>query len=153
MALGMVNSIVSGRKSLYRISKDFEFSAAHHLEGLPPEHQCARVHGHNYTVRLILEADVLNEVGFVRDYGELDQFKDWLKLSFDHRDINDTVGFVGNPTAENLAHAIYEVAATLYPELAGVGVSETSKTWAYFYPGVVSMAGPPDEELEAEGRK
>jgi 6-pyruvoyltetrahydropterin/6-carboxytetrahydropterin synthase len=137
---------------MFRISKDFEFSAAHHLEGLPPEHQCARVHGHNYTVRLILEADNLNGVGFVRDYGELDQFRDWLKNAFDHRDINDAE-FVGNPTAENMARAIYEVTATLFPELAGVGVSETHKTWAYFYPGVVSMTEPPDEGLELEGRK
>src|SRR5215468_9371730 len=34
----------------YTISKFFEFSAAHHLTGLPDDHPCSRVHGHNYVV-------------------------------------------------------------------------------------------------------
>jgi len=42
----------------FTISKDFEFSAAHHLEGLDPEHPCSRVHGHNYVVRLELTGPV-----------------------------------------------------------------------------------------------
>ncbi|HUM68046.1 MAG TPA: 6-carboxytetrahydropterin synthase, partial [Chloroflexota bacterium] len=39
---------------MYTISKQFHFSASHQLNGLPLEHQCARLHGHNYEVELIL---------------------------------------------------------------------------------------------------
>jgi 6-pyruvoyltetrahydropterin/6-carboxytetrahydropterin synthase len=93
------------------------------------------MHGHNYTVRLVLESQGLNKVGFVRDYRELDKFKKWLDLNFDHELINELEQFVGNPTAENMAHAIYEVAVNMYPEVTAVGVSETPKTWAWWMPG------------------
>ncbi len=62
----------------YTITKEFAFSASHQLEGLPPEHQCARLHGHNYKVVVVLESDNLNGVGFVRDYGELKQVKEYI---------------------------------------------------------------------------
>jgi 6-pyruvoyl-tetrahydropterin synthase len=41
----------------YTISKEFAFSAAHHLNGLPPSHPCSRVHGHNYVVRVVLRRE------------------------------------------------------------------------------------------------
>jgi 6-pyruvoyltetrahydropterin/6-carboxytetrahydropterin synthase len=124
---------------VYRIEKTFSFSSAHFLVGLPEDHPCSRMHGHNYEVKLVLEADGLNEVGFVRDYRELDKFKHWLDLNFDHQDINELDQFVGNPTAENMAQAIYEVAITMYPEVAAVGLSETPKTWAWWTPGKLSV--------------
>jgi 6-pyruvoyltetrahydropterin/6-carboxytetrahydropterin synthase len=116
---------------VYQITKEFTFSAAHHLVGLPETHQCARVHGHNYRVRVILADRKLNEVGFVRDYGELDPIREWLKNSFDHRDLNKVLIGV-NPTAENLAYEIYDRWKDDFPELQGVGVSETENTWAYY---------------------
>jgi 6-pyruvoyltetrahydropterin/6-carboxytetrahydropterin synthase len=120
---------------VYRIDKTFTFSAAHFLHGLPPDHPCSRMHGHNYIVKLILEADVLNEVGFVRDYRELDKFKGWLDTNFDHQLINDLEQHMGGqPTAEIMAQSIFEVAANLYPEVVAVGVSETEKTWAWYMP-------------------
>ena len=75
----------------FRICKDFEFSASHHLEGLPARHQCARLHGHNYVVRVQLEAPLLDEVGFVFDYGELRDFKAWIDATVDHRDLNEVL--------------------------------------------------------------
>lgn len=35
---------------MFRIRKEFHFSASHQLTHLPPDHQCARLHGHNYIV-------------------------------------------------------------------------------------------------------
>ncbi len=117
----------------YRISKNFTFSAAHHLPQLPPNHKCHRPHGHNYRVRLELEGE-LDERGFVVDYAELDAFGDWLMRSFDHRDLNDELSYP--PTAEHLARECYtraciELGAAL---VARVGVSETEKTWAWYEP-------------------
>lgn len=39
---------------MFRITKEFHFSASHQLTGLPEDHQCARLHGHNYIVEVEL---------------------------------------------------------------------------------------------------
>lgn len=45
---------------MYLIAKQFSFSASHRLDGLDPSHPCGRDHGHNYTVRVALAADELD---------------------------------------------------------------------------------------------
>ena len=60
---------------MYRITKEFHFSASHQLSHLPDNHQCARLHGHNYIVIVELASKTLNAEGFVRDYGELKALK------------------------------------------------------------------------------
>ena len=122
-----------GWDQLFSISKQFDFSAAHYLVGLPEDHPCSRLHGHNYSIKVVLESPLLDMVGFVRDYRELDTLKQWLDRMFDHRCLNGVLDNL-NPTAENLAYFIYTYAQTLYPEVHAVGVSETPKTWAWFTP-------------------
>jgi 6-pyruvoyltetrahydropterin/6-carboxytetrahydropterin synthase len=95
------------------------------------EHKCGRLHGHSYEVELFLESPALDPVGFVRDYGELAPFKEWLDKSFDHRLINE---IISQPTAENMAQFIYNRAITIYPEVTAVRVSETRNTSAWFAP-------------------
>ena len=118
----------------FRITKKFEFSASHRLDGLVPEHQCARMHGHNYVIELELGADDANllPVGFVRDYGDLSAFKEWLDKHLDHRHLNDVMD--KNPTAENMAAWVYTTWSLEFPELTCVRVSETPKTWAEYRP-------------------
>ena len=41
---------------MYTIAKQFTFSASHQLDHLPEDHQCARLHGHNYVVEIVLSA-------------------------------------------------------------------------------------------------
>jgi 6-pyruvoyltetrahydropterin/6-carboxytetrahydropterin synthase len=114
---------------LYTIAKKFTFSASHQLRFLPADHPCSRLHGHNYTVEIELASKSLDEVGFVVDYRALDQFKKWLDDTFDHKHINDVVGF--NPTAENLARAFHGTAASMFgPVVTAVRVQETDKTVA-----------------------
>ncbi|WP_405709708.1 MULTISPECIES: 6-pyruvoyl trahydropterin synthase family protein [unclassified Streptomyces] len=117
------------------ITKEFHFSASHRLAGLPPDHQCGRLHGHNYIVVLELSArpDQLTGPGFVRDYGELSVFKKWLDDTIDHRHLNDVLPDL-NPTAEHLAMWIHRTWAPDLPELTAVRVSETPKTWATYRP-------------------
>lgn len=87
---------------MFRITKEFHFSASHQLTGLPEDHQCARLHGHNYIVEVELSASDLNEHGFVRDYHELAPFKRYIDDCFDHRHLNDVLGH-DQSTAETLA--------------------------------------------------
>ncbi|KAA6212328.1 6-carboxytetrahydropterin synthase [Streptomyces albofaciens JCM 4342] len=117
----------------FRISKEFHFSASHRLDHLDEGHPCSRMHGHNYVVELELSADgdALTKAGFVRDYGELSAFKQWLDAELDHRHLNDAVDGL-NPSAENLARWIHEKWRTDLPELTAVRVSETDKTWAEY---------------------
>lgn len=116
---------------MYRITKDFAFSASHVLTGLSPGHQCARLHGHNYVVRLMLTSDFLDATGFVWDYGRLDPFKRIVD-ELDHRHLNDLFPNF-NPTAENLASWLLAEARRYMPDapVVAVGVSETPKTWAW----------------------
>ena len=69
---------------MFRISKEFHFSASHQLHGLPEGHQCARLHGHNYIIRVTLASETLNEVGFVQDYGDLKPIGKWIDETLDH---------------------------------------------------------------------
>ena len=115
---------------MYQIRKQFAFSASHQLTGLPDDHQCARLHGHNYIVEIVLESLILNEVGFVRDFGELKAIKDWLDEMFDHKHLNDVLLF--NPTSECLAEFIYAHWYSKFLGLKEVRVSETPTSWASF---------------------
>lgn len=115
---------------MYIISKEFHFSASHILSGLPEGHQCGRMHGHNYVIVLFLKSDTLNITGFVQDYGELKEVKEWIDETLDHRHLNDALPF--NPTAENMAKHIYTYFKGFYPKLAAVEVWETPKTKARY---------------------
>ena len=147
----------------YEIAKQFHFSASHMLLNMPPDHQCARLHGHNYVVEIILAADQLDDNGFVMDYGDLAPVKAFIDGKLDHGHICSTaseawrmvqaaqdiyevtnpaaellhqrVYVLGAPTtAENLAKHIYEhCRAEDYPVVA-IRVSETPKTWAEYRP-------------------
>lgn len=117
---------------MYTISKEFHFSASHQLTHLPDDHQCARLHGHNYIVVIELASDHLNDDGFVRDYGQLKPLKAYLDDNFDHRHLNDVMNVAS--TAENLARHLYDWCVARWPETTSVKVSETSKTWAEFRP-------------------
>lgn len=115
---------------MYKISKQFSFSASHILDGLPPEHPCSRLHGHNYVITVHLKSEQLNTVGFVKDYRELDSVKRYIDEQLDHRHLNDIFPF--NPTAENIAKYLYDVFRKDIPEIYAVEVSETPKTTAIY---------------------
>lgn len=127
----------------YRIEKDFAFSASHRLEHLPEDHQCHRLHGHNYIVRVALHAEELDDAGFVIDYGELSYIKKLIDRELDHRHLNDVLPLIGGPdkpTAEGMARWLHDVVAQGLPRAVreevtiAVGISETPKTWAWWTP-------------------
>ena len=118
---------------MYRIVKEFNFSASHQLTWLPNDHPCSRLHGHNYIVEIELQSDTLNENGFVVDYRDLGLFKDYIDSHFDHRHLNDVLGD-RNTTAEKLAHHFYDWCKDKWPEVSAVRVKETPKTTAEYRP-------------------
>lgn len=118
---------------MFRISKEFHFSASHQLKGLPDDHPCARLHGHNYIVVVELASETLNQVGFVRDYRELAPLKNYIDDELDHRHLNDILGD-DQVTAEHMAKHLYDWCKAKWPETSAVRISETPKTWAEYRP-------------------
>ncbi|NKB76752.1 MAG: 6-carboxytetrahydropterin synthase QueD [Gammaproteobacteria bacterium] len=118
---------------MYKISKEFHFSASHQLVGLSTDHPCSRLHGHNYTITVELKAKTLSKHGFVVDYKELDMFKAYLDETVDHRHLNDVFG-ENKTTAEHLARIFYEWCFEKWPEVTAVSVSETPKSSAEYRP-------------------
>ena len=115
---------------MYTIRKQFHFSASHVLDGLPPEHPCTRLHGHNYIVDIVLESETLDKYGFVVDYLDLKPLKTYIDNELDHRHLNDVLPFA--TTAENIARHLYEWSKERWPQVTAVCVSETPKTWAEY---------------------
>jgi 6-pyruvoyl-tetrahydropterin synthase len=58
-----------------RISKTFDFDAAHHLPFVSEGHKCRRMHGHTYRVELVCEG-TLDERGMICDYSATTQEHD-----------------------------------------------------------------------------
>ncbi|MFZ0544386.1 MAG: 6-carboxytetrahydropterin synthase [Candidatus Promineifilaceae bacterium] len=115
---------------MYIISKEFHFSASHQLDTLPPSHQCAHLHGHNYIVELVLQGEAVDRHGFVVDYLELKPFKEFIDQELDHKHLNDVMDC---PTsAENIARFLFDWAIERWPQVSAVRVSETPKTWAEY---------------------
>ena len=121
---------------MYRIAKRATFCASHQLSHLPPDHKCARLHGHNYTVEIVLAGEKLDERGFIVDYAEIGKLLDHVKELFDHRHLNEVLRSPQATTAENLAEFIFD-RQILFPKIEGlieyVEVSETPNTWARYY--------------------
>jgi 6-pyruvoyltetrahydropterin/6-carboxytetrahydropterin synthase len=124
---------------MFRIGKSFTFDAAHQLRGLPEGHKCGRLHGHTYTVTVVLGRDELVEPGFVTDFGELAPLKRFLDDHFDHWFLNEVVDVA--PTSELLArHLANWFIEHLEPGIPGrllaVRVAESPTSWAeYEVPG------------------
>ena len=118
---------------MYRIAKEFHFSASHQLLHLPGDHPCARMHGHNYVVEVELASAELNNDGFVRDYRELGALKEYIDGELDHRHLNDVLGDDA-VTAELMARHFYDWCKARWPETVAVRVSETPKTWSEYRP-------------------
>ncbi len=116
---------------MYRISKEFHFSASHIIDGLPEGHKCGRLHGHNYKVRIYLAAHELDEVGFVLDFGDLAPFKQLINDELDHLHLNDVL--IGPTTAEGLAYWLALRASDMFGDFVEkVRVWETDKAWGEY---------------------
>ena len=92
---------------MYKLSVTDSFSAAHRLCGY--EGACSNLHGHNWTVRVALEAERLDNIGMAMDFGHIKALLKEITDGLDHAYLNDLPAFAEqNPTSENLARHIFE---------------------------------------------
>ncbi|MYR60205.1 6-carboxytetrahydropterin synthase QueD [Streptomyces sp. SID625] len=119
----------------FAIGKKFGFEADHRLPGLPSEHKCARQHGHSYEGEVVLTAPLLEEPGFVTDFGMLAPFKRFLDTELDHHNLHEALPF--EPTSERLARFlagwfVQNLQQKIPGRLVAVLVRETGSSWARF---------------------
>lgn len=66
-----------------RVSRDFEFDAAHRVLG--HKGQCAYLHGHRYRLRVVVEAPDLDALGMLIDFGDIKRIvQEQLVAKWDH---------------------------------------------------------------------
>ena len=114
-----------------RITKTFTFDAAHWLPYVPAEHKCGRLHGHTYSVNLVLEGELDPHLGWVMDFTEIKAAFQPLYEKLDHVCLNEVEG-LENPTAEILARWVYDQLKSDLPLLVEVTVFETSSSAATY---------------------
>lgn len=121
MLLPLISRFRLWRKlHLYELTVKRRFAAAHKLDGY--NGKCANLHGHTWTVEVLVKGDKLDRCGMLVDFGTLKEMVDGIIGHLDHSYLNDLECFAGNnmglnPTAENLAAYIYR---RVREELSGI---------------------------------
>ncbi len=106
------------------VFKEFTFESAHRLPNVPEEHKCFRLHGHSYSVVVVVEGPVGQETGWVQDFADLKCAFSPLRKCLDHNYLNEIPG-LENPTSEVLAEWIWDRLIGVLPLLTRVEVRET----------------------------
>lgn len=104
--------------------REYDFEAAHRLPNVPESHKCARMHGHSYRITIRVEGEVDDRLGWVTDFGAVDEHVRPLIAQLDHRVLNEIQG-LENPTSELLAVWLWQRLEPQLPVLTAVEVSET----------------------------
>ena len=106
------------------IFKDFTLEAAHRLPNVPPDHKCARLHGHSFRIELHVSGEPDPRLGWVMDFADLKAAFRPIYEQLDHHYLNDIPG-LENPTSEGLARWLWEQVKPRVPLLSEVVVHET----------------------------
>jgi 6-pyruvoyltetrahydropterin/6-carboxytetrahydropterin synthase len=112
--------------AIFKLWKDFRFEASHRLTKVPVGHQCGRLHGHSYKVRIHCKGALNPDRDWVVDYGDISKAVSPIIESLDHTFLNDHLDL--ETTAENLAWWIGQQLIPRLEHLSGVEVFETPTT-------------------------
>ena len=85
-----------------RIYKDFHFEAAHFLPSAAPGTANARIHGHSFRARVVIDGEPSEETGYVFHFDELASQIAEAREALDHRLLNEVDG-LSTPTLERIA--------------------------------------------------
>lgn len=118
-------------EAIFELYAEEKFSAAHTLAGYSGN--CARLHGHNWTVKVYVKCEKLDSLGLAIDFRTVKTLLREVLSNLDHVNLNEIEAFKGiNPTSENIARHIY---GEMKKKLEGFGarisrveVAETTET-------------------------
>ena len=109
----------------YLLSAEATFAAAHTLPGVD---MCARMHGHNWRVRVTVRVSAaqLDANGMGLDFRDLERFAQEATADFEHQYLNELPAFRNRPpTAETLARVVADrVAGSLAGHPSGAEVTQ-----------------------------
>lgn len=108
----------------FELRKTLTFEAAHRLPHVPEGHKCGRLHGHSFSVTLVVQGALQSPSGWVIDYADIKAVAQPIIDQLDHYYLNDIPG-LENPTAEILSRWIFDRLKKSLPSLAQVIVAET----------------------------
>ena len=144
----------------YAVTRRLEFDAAHRVLG--HQGKCRHLHGHRYSIEVMVEDKELDSLGMVVDFSDIKTILGrWIDENLDHNVILNGDDFLvellresklerdpfvmdDNPTAENIAKLIFDQAKNLLEHLSivNVRVFETPNCWAdYNEPATSRKAG------------
>ncbi len=109
----------------FKLWKDFRFEASHKLTQVPEGHQCGRMHGHSYRVRIHAMGHIGRRIEWVVDYAEIADATRPIIALLDHQIVNEVIPY--ETTAENLAFWIGQQLA-VHRWLHAVEIFETPDT-------------------------
>jgi 6-pyruvoyltetrahydropterin/6-carboxytetrahydropterin synthase len=121
---------------MYELEITKHFSGAHKLAGYPGD--CRKLHGHNWNVTVILQANALDEIGIALDFKVLKKELNDVIDRFDHAYLNELEEFADcNPTSENLPRIIYGKLSSRLNDgrikVARISVEETPGSRASYF--------------------
>lgn len=119
----------------FEVYVEGHFSAAHALVDYPGD--CARLHGHNWIVRVFVKCAAVNGTGIGIDFRKVRQALDTTLADFDHTLLNDLPLFKDrNATAENIARLLYGELGRMLDEdgvkVSAVMVAETPEAGVFY---------------------
>ena len=113
------------------IYKIFRIEAAHRLPNVPPDHKCARLHGHSFRIEVRLRGEPDPVTGWLMDFADLKRAFAPVFDALDHRYLNEVPG-LENPTSERLAEWVWQRLRPALPLLLEVTVAETCTAGARY---------------------
>ncbi len=121
----------------FEITTTRTFAAAHQL--VLYDGSLEPLHGHNWVVRVAVTAAMLDAMGVVMDFHELERLVDAIVVPMHNRHLNDVEPFKSdlNPSAENVAVHVGRSLSPRLPHdvtLRAVTVWETPENSAAYYP-------------------
>jgi 6-pyruvoyltetrahydropterin/6-carboxytetrahydropterin synthase len=134
---------------MFHVTREIDFCYGHRLMNY--EGKCRHLHGHNGRVLITAEATDLDERGMVLDFSDIKAVVSrWIDENLDHRMIlhrdDPAVAVLSqldepmylldvNPTAENIARLIFDIAAAQGFPVTEVRLWETPLCFATYTPG------------------
>ena len=126
--------LVCAYSTRMRIYKDFTFEAAHFLPSATPGTANARVHGHSFRARVVIDCEPDAETGYVFHFDALKSALAETEDALDHRMLNEVEGLAA-PTLERIAMWIWNRLQNRVPGLAEIHVSRDSCAEGCIYAG------------------
>ncbi|MFI0347632.1 MAG: 6-carboxytetrahydropterin synthase QueD [Chthoniobacterales bacterium] len=106
------------------ITKIFRFESAQTLPNVPPDHKCAKMHGHSFKIEISVEGEVEPSSGWIYEHAVISKAIKPLIELLDHSYLNEIEG-LQNPTIENMCAWFWKKLEPQLPGLSEIVIHET----------------------------